>query len=138
MRFTIHADGGARGNPGPSGAGAVVRNEQGKVVAEISEYLGRATNNVAEYTAMIRGFEALRDILGSRAGSAVVAVLMDSQLVVRHMRGEYKVKHPNLKPLAARAAELTLAFKSVSFAYIPRGRNRDADRLANEAMDRAR
>ncbi len=136
MHFTIHADGGARGNPGPAGAGAVVRDEEGKIVASISEYLGRTTNNVAEYTAIVSALVALAAQLGALADEATVAVSMDSKLVVEQMNGNYKINHPNLKPLAARAKELIRGFRMVSFTHIPRARNGDADALANEAMDR--
>ena len=135
MRFTIHADGGARGNPGPAGAGAVVRDGKGRTLAEVSQYLGETTNNVAEYTAIIRGLEALAYHLGERAKKADVAVSMDSELVVRQMKGEYKVKHPNLVPLSQKARLLVMKFHSVSFTHIPREKNTDADALANAAMD---
>ena len=136
MRFTIHADGGARGNPGPAGAGAVVRDEAGKTVASISEFLGHATNNVAEYTALISAFDALLAELQENAHSANVDVFMDSKLVIEQMKGAWKVKHTNMKPLQARAASLARQFGSVSFTHIPREKNGDADALANEAMDR--
>src|ERR1700722_16184252 len=97
MQFTIFADGGARGNPGPAGSGAVVYNELNERIADISEFLGHTTNNVAEYTAIVRGLEALADYLsvGSAKLSDVI-VKMDSELVVKQMKGEYKIKHPNL------------------------------------------
>lgn len=136
MQFTIHADGGARGNPGPAGSGAVVRDEDGTAVIKVSEFLGHATNNVAEYTAVLRALEQLAAMLGARVKDARVAVYMDSKLVVEQMNGAWKVKHPNMKPLYARVAELTRAFASVSFAHVPREKNKDADALANAAMDR--
>lgn len=139
MRYYIEADGGARGNPGPAGSGAVVRDAEGAIVYEVSEYLGHATNNVAEYTAIVRALEGLLEKLGAKgAKAATVTVAMDSKLVVEQMSGRWKVKHPNMKPLAARAALLGLAFGTVSYAHIPRERNAYADRLANEAMDRGR
>ena len=98
MKYIVYADGGARGNPGPAGAGAIVRNEEGKTVLKVSEFLGHTTNNVAEYTAVLRALEGIRDIAG--AENAEVHVHMDSELVVKQMKGEYKIKHPNLKPLA--------------------------------------
>jgi ribonuclease HI len=136
MVFTIHADGGSRGNPGPSGAGAVVKDTSGKIVAEISEFLGHATNNIAEYTALVSAFEALIAQLEKKSKSSEVKVFMDSKLVIEQMKGAWKVKHPNMKPLQARAAALAKSFKSVSFAHIPREENGEADALANEAMDR--
>ncbi|MGH7174875.1 MAG: reverse transcriptase-like protein [Minisyncoccia bacterium] len=137
MKFLIHADGGARGNPGPAGSGAVVYDAKHKTVLEVSEYLGIATNNVAEYTAIVRALEQLAELLGARAKGAEILVEMDSQLVVKQMRGEYKIKHPNMRPLAARVQALAPQFKSVAFKHIPREENGDADALANAAMDRA-
>ena len=140
MQFTIFADGGSRGNPGPAGAGAIVRDEKGAVVAEISEFLGHTTNNVAEYTGILSALETLLSLMGSdgrgEASDAVVVVKMDSLLVVKQMNGEYKIKHPNLIPLAARVKELSRKFKSVSFAHVYREHNKEADKLANLAMDR--
>lgn len=138
MKFTLYADGGSRGNPGASGAGAVVRNENGETVVEVSEFLGHTTNNVAEYTAVLRALEKLSALLGSEAKDTEVLARMDSMLVVRQMKGEWKLKHPGLKPLAARVHELVRLFKSVEFEHVYRDSNKDADRLANEAMDRGR
>ncbi len=136
MHFTIYGDGGSRGNPGPAGSGAVIRNASGETVATVSEFLGVTTNNVAEYTAILRALEKLSAMLESKAKDAEVRVCMDSMLVVRQMKGEWKIKHPNMKPLAARVGELTQLFKSVSFEHVYRENNKDADALANEAMDR--
>ena len=137
MRYTIHADGGSRGNPGNAGAGAVVKDETGQVVASVSEFLGHATNNVAEYTAILRGLEALRDVLGPEAShEADVSVFMDSMLVVKQMSGEWKLKHPGLKPLAFQVREAMSPFRSVSFGHVYREFNTEADKLANDAMDR--
>ena len=138
MRFTIYGDGGSRGNPGPAGSGAIIRNEAGETVATVSEFLGVATNNVAEYTAVLRALETLADMLESKTGEAEVRVCMDSMLVVKQMTGEWKLKHPGLKPLAARTSEFAGLFKSVSFEHVYRDFNKDADQLANEAMDRGR
>jgi ribonuclease HI len=136
MQFTIFADGGSRGNPGSAGSGAVVRDEKGKIVAEVSEYLGHTTNNVAEYTGIIRALEMLLTYVGANAKNTTVVVKMDSMLVVKQMNGEYKIKHPNLVPLAAQVRGLRHPFKSVSFAHVYREHNKEADRLANRAMDR--
>ncbi len=138
MQFTLYADGGSRGNPGPSGAGAVVFDALGKRVVEVSDYLGDTTNNVAEYEAVLRGLGALLKEFGEEHLKTVgVLVKMDSELVIKQMRGEYKVKHPNLigrhleiKNLLARH------FGTVEFMHIPREQNADADALANQAMDR--
>lgn len=129
----VEADGGSRGNPGPAGYGAVVLDAAtGAVLAERSESVGVATNNVAEYSGLIAGLTAARDL-----GARRVAVRMDSKLVVEQMNGRWQVKHPAMKPLAREAVELRRAFESVTFDWIPREQNTRADRLANEAMDRA-
>ncbi|MGA4729924.1 bifunctional RNase H/acid phosphatase [Micromonospora taraxaci] len=130
---TVEADGGSRGNPGPSGYGAVVRDsETGEVLAERSESLGTATNNVAEYQGLIAGLTAAAEL-----GAAEVDVRMDSKLVVEQMCGRWQIKHPGLRPLAAQAAGLVGRFAAVRFAWIPRDQNRHADALANAAMDAA-
>ncbi|OGG68689.1 hypothetical protein A3H77_01135 [Candidatus Kaiserbacteria bacterium RIFCSPLOWO2_02_FULL_56_11] len=137
MKYFIHADGGARGNPGPSGAGAVIRDEYGSTIAMVSAFLGRQTNNFAEYEAVIRAFdELLRIVPESKRSKADVVVKMDSELVVKQMNREYKVKHPHLKEQQARLVQHAGAFRSVTFTHVPRAQNSDADALANEAMDR--
>ncbi len=138
MRFTIYADGGSRGNPGPAGSGAIIRNDAGDTVATVSEFLGTATNNVAEYTAVLRALEKLAAMLEGKAKDADVFVCMDSMLVVKQMSGEWKIKHEGLRPLAARTKELVGLFRTVSFAHVYRENNKDADKLANEAMDKGR
>lgn len=131
-RLIIYADGGARGNPGPAGAGAAVLDVNGGVVAEVSHYLGRATNNVAEYAALIGGLVEAKRL----APEAAVEVRMDSELVIKQMKGLYKVKHPNLKPLYAEAKELASGFSAISYVHVPREHNKLADKLANDAMDK--
>jgi len=139
MKFTIHADGGSRGNPGPAGAGAMIRDEHGNSVASVSQFLGTRTNNFAEYEAVILAFNTLAKLVpqGKHASTEVV-VKMDSELVVKQMKGEYKVKHPVLKEQHARLAHSATAFGTVTFIHVPRAQNSDADALANEAMDRSR
>ena len=134
--FTIHADGGSRGNPGPSGAGAMIRDHLGNSVASVSQYLGTRTNNYAEYEAVILAFETLAKIVRKKVGATEVVVKMDSELVVKQMKGLYKVKHPVLKGQYARLIQVIGAFGKVSFTHVPRAQNSDADALANEAMDR--
>ncbi|MEV1074896.1 bifunctional RNase H/acid phosphatase [Micromonospora parva] len=130
---SVEADGGSRGNPGPAGYGAVVRDpETGEVLAERSESLGTATNNVAEYQGLIAGLTAAAEL-----GAAEVNVRMDSKLVVEQMCGRWQIKHPGLRPLAAQAAALVGRFTAVRFSWIPREQNRHADALANAAMDAA-
>lgn len=136
MQFTLYADGGSRGNPGPAGAGALVRDEEGKKVLIVSEFLGNTTNNIAEYTAVLRALEGLHTLLGAAAESASVDVRLDSQLIVRQMNGEYKIKHPNIIPLARSVKECVAHFKRVSFSHVYREDNTEADALANAAMDR--
>jgi broad specificity phosphatase PhoE/ribonuclease HI len=133
IEVVVEADGGSRGNPGPAGYGAVVLDAHtGAVLAERSESVGIATNNVAEYGGLIAGLTAAREL-----GARRVAVRMDSKLVVEQMNGRWQVKHPAMKPLAREAADLRRGFDSVTFTWIPREQNTRADRLANEAMDRA-
>jgi probable phosphoglycerate mutase len=127
----MEADGGSRGNPGPAGYGAVVRDAAtGAVLAERAATLGVATNNVAEYSGLIAGLEAAREL-----GARQVDVRMDSKLVVEQMSGRWKIKHPDMKPLASRAAGIVRDFDGVSFTWIPREQNKAADALANSAMD---
>jgi probable phosphoglycerate mutase len=127
----VEADGGSRGNPGPAGYGALVRDATtGAVLAERSSFLGVTTNNVAEYEGLIAGLAAAAEL-----GARQVQVRMDSKLVVEQMSGRWQIKHAGLRPLATRAAELVRRFDSVSFGWIPRAQNGAADRLANQAMD---
>ncbi|WP_040776234.1 bifunctional RNase H/acid phosphatase [Nocardia pneumoniae] len=129
----VEADGGSRGNPGPAGYGAVVYDaEHVHVLAERREFLGIATNNVAEYRGLIAGLEAAAEL-----GAESVDVRMDSKLVVEQMTGRWKVKHAAMIPLADRARRLAAGFVRVRFTWIPRAQNAHADRLANQAMDDA-
>jgi ribonuclease H / adenosylcobalamin/alpha-ribazole phosphatase len=131
MRVVIEADGGSRGNPGPAGYGAVVRDaDSGKVLREVAAGIGVASNNVAEYRGLIAGLQAAIDL-----GADDVDVRMDSLLVVNQMSGLWKVKHEAMRPLAAEAAALVRRFGNVRFGHVPRAQNSHADRLANEAMD---
>jgi probable phosphoglycerate mutase len=133
-RLVVEADGGSRGNPGPAGYGAVVRDaDTGDVLAERAAAIGVATNNVAEYQGLIAGLRAAAEI----DPTAAVEVRMDSKLVVEQMAGRWKVKHPSMRPLAQQASEFAARFPSVRYTWIPRARNAAADRLANEAMDAA-
>jgi broad specificity phosphatase PhoE/ribonuclease HI len=133
MRVVVEADGGSRGNPGPAGFGAVVRDAaSGEVLAEVAEGIGRATNNVAEYRGLIAGLEAA---VALEAES--VDVKMDSKLVVEQMSGRWQVKHPDMAALKRQADVLVRRLPRVRFSHIPRALNSHADRLANEAMDAA-
>ncbi|MFF1514421.1 bifunctional RNase H/acid phosphatase [Streptomyces sp. NPDC058305] len=129
--FIVEADGGSRGNPGPAGYGSVVIDAvTGETLVERAEYIGVATNNVAEYRGLIAGLRAARDL----DPAARVRVRMDSKLVVEQMSGRWQIKHPDMRPLAAEAARV-LPRSQVTYEWIPRAQNKHADRLANEAMD---
>ena len=129
----MEADGGSRGNPGPAGYGAVVWDaDRSAVLAEAKSAIGTATNNVAEYRGLIAGLEAAAGL-----GADEVDVFMDSKLIVEQMAGRWRVKHPDLAPLHRQAAQLARGFTRVGYSWIPRERNSDADRLANQAMDAA-
>ena len=130
-RVIIEADGGSRGNPGPAGYGAVVRDAgTGELLAEISEGLGTTTNNVAEYAGLIAGLRA-----AVKEGAQSAEARLDSKLVVEQMSGRWQVKQAHLRPLASEAAELARQLGDVKYTWVPRARNAHADRLANEAMD---
>ncbi|MET8341007.1 bifunctional RNase H/acid phosphatase [Streptosporangium canum] len=132
--FVIEADGGSRGNPGPAGYGAVVKDAaDGQVLVETAEAIGAQTNNVAEYRGLIAGLQSLLALAGD---GAVVEVRMDSKLVVEQMAGRWKIKNEGLRPLALEAGALARRLR-VTWQWIPREKNKDADRLANEAMDAA-
>ena len=130
IRLTIHTDGAARGNPGPAGAGAYIQDQDGKVVSEEFRYLGEATNNVAEYQALLLGMECARELGASR-----IEMRADSELVVRQLTGEYRVRNPALQKLHARVKQLAREFESVRYTHVRREQNREADRLANRAID---
>lgn len=133
LRVVVEADGGSRGNPGPAGYGAVVRDAgTGEVLAERYASLGVTTNNVAEYSGLIAGLAAAAELNAER-----VAVKMDSKLVIEQMSGRWQIKNAGLRPLAAEAAALVGRFAGVTYEWIPRDRNKAADELANRAMDEA-
>lgn len=128
----LFIDGAARGNPGPAGIGVVVRDKTGRVVKEFNKYLGEATNNVAEYSALIFG---LQEVMIQRADEVVIN--LDSELIVRQLRGEYRVKTESLKPLFDQALHLLGGFKRFEIKHIKREENKAADRLANKAINLA-
>ena len=133
MKVIVEADGGSRGNPGPAGYGSVVWTaDHETVLAESKQAIGHATNNVAEYRGLIAGLEE-----AAKLGATEVDVRMDSKLVVEQMSGRWQVKHPDLKALINQAMAVAAKFDRISYAWIPRAENSDADRLANEAMDAA-
>src|SRR5947209_3870044 len=126
-----HSDGGARGNPGPAGYGVVIQDESGKKVAHHSEYRGHQTNNFAEYQGLIAALE-----YAVQHGPKALKLISDSELLVRQIKGIYKVKNPTLKDLHARAKELIAQLEWFQIGHALREHNRDADRLANQAMDK--
>lgn len=123
-------DGGARGNPGPAAYGFVLREAGGTTLVAAGKYVGRATNNVAEYYGLIAALDAARE-----RGVKRLRVESDSELLVRQMEGRYRVKSPDLRPLHERAVKLARAFEAFEIAHVPREKNREADRLVNEALD---
>jgi len=131
-RWLLMVDGAARGNPGDAGCGAAIYDENGNVVKELSRYLGRATNNVAEYEALLMGLEALLQL-----GQKNIIVQSDSQLMVRQLNGEYRVKDEKLRALFDRAMRLLRQFDSYRILHVRREVNKLADRLANLGIDRA-
>ena len=132
MKAVLNVDGGARGNPGPAGIGVLLRSVSGKVLVEDHEYIGRATNNIAEYRALIFGIEK-----AAEAGVDEVEIVTDSELVARQICGEYKVKNVDLKPLFRDALTKLDGFKSWSIRSVPREENEEADALVNQALDAA-
>ena len=133
MRLVVHVDGGARGNPGPAAAAAVVSTPDGEVLDEAHEVLGVATNNVAEYRGLLLGLERARAL-----GATEVEVVNDSELVAKQVNGVYKVKHPDMRPLHARAAAALAGFDRWTVRSVPRAQNAAADALVNAALDATR
>lgn len=128
--LVLYTDGASRGNPGPAGAGALITDLEGATVAEKAVYLGEATNNQAEYQALLIGLKAAVKLAPSR-----LTVRMDSELIVKQLNGEYRVRNRDLQPLHSRARELMQRFGEVSIVHVPREENTHADRLANQAID---
>ena len=129
-RMIVNVDGGARGNPGPAAVGAVLRTEDGEVVAERGERIGVATNNVAEYRALLLGVELARE-----HGASELEVIGDSELIVKQVRGQYKVKNADLKPLHAQAKAALAGVGKWSIRHVRREHNSYADELVNRALD---
>jgi ribonuclease HI len=135
-RIIIYTDGGARGNPGPAGIGAVIQDGEGKVLKELSAYIGETTNNMAEYEALIRALLESKKMFGESLREMQIEVRMDSELVVRQLSGVYKVKEPALKEQFARIATMRLEdMPNMVFTHVPREKNAHADKLVNKAID---
>jgi ribonuclease HI len=130
VRLVVHVDGGARGNPGPAAAAAVLSTPEGDVLDEASEFLGVATNNVAEYRGLLLGLARARAL-----GASEVEVVNDSELVAKQINGQYKVKHPAMRPLYLDAMQALREFEQWSIRSVPRAQNADADALVNQALD---
>ncbi len=133
MKLIIHVDGGARGNPGPAAAACVITSPAGEVVGEHTQLLGTATNNVAEYRALLLGQERAHEL-----GASEVEVIGDSELIAKQVRGLYKVKHEAMKPLHRAAMDALAGFERWSIQTVPRAQNARADALVNAALDGAR
>ena len=130
MRVVVHVDGGARGNPGPAAAAAVISDGDGQVLDEAAEVLGVATNNVAEYRGLLLGLQRAQEL-----GATEIEVVNDSELVAKQINGEYKVKHADMKPLHRAATEVLQGFERWSIRSVPRAQNAHADALVNQALD---
>jgi len=130
VNVVVHVDGGARGNPGPAAIGVVVSGPDGEVLEEVAEPIGIATNNVAEYRALLRGLERARAL-----GAREIEIVNDSELVARQVSGAYKVRHPAMKPLYAEAMAALSDFDRWRIRSVPRAENARADELVNEALD---
>jgi ribonuclease HI len=132
MKVIAHVDGGARGNPGPAAAAAVLRSPEGDLLDEATQLLGSVTNNVAEYRALLLGLQRAREL-----GADEVEVIGDSELIAKQVLGIYKVKHPDMRPLHLDAIQALRGFASWSIRTVPRAQNADADALVNAALDQA-
>jgi len=130
MKLITYTDGGARGNPGPAAAGVVIKNEAGKILAEYGEYLGEQTNNHAEYSALISALKKAKTL-----GAIEVECILDSELVTKQMKGEYKVKEPGLQKLFVQAYNAAAQFKKVTYKHILRSGNKEADMWVNKILD---
>jgi ribonuclease HI len=134
----VYTDGGARGNPGPAGIGIYITDSEGKVLKEVSESLGNGTNNFAEYQAVMVALQTLKQMYGKETKEMRFDVRLDSELVTKQLNSEYQIKEPGLVPQFIEIHNMRVAsFPNVSFTHVPREKNTEADRLANEAMDRA-
>ena len=136
-KIICYTDGGARGNPGPAGAGATVVRADGTVLAELSQFLGNATNNFAEYAAVLLALKEIKRRFGGKTKTLAIEMRMDSQLIQRQLVGEYQIKEPGLVPQFIEIHNMRVKdFPHITFTHVPRAKNKEADRLANLAMDR--
>ncbi|HTL39556.1 MAG TPA: ribonuclease HI family protein [Methylomirabilota bacterium] len=131
-KISIHTDGGARGNPGPSAVGVVISDQDGRIIKKIGQVIGIKTNNQAEYEALILALTEAKALAAEQ-----VECFLDSELVVKQVQGLYKVREEGLKPLASKVLSLTASFSQISFKHVPREKNQLADKLVNEALDKS-
>jgi len=135
-KITIYTDGGSRGNPGPAAIATVFYNEKGQKINEYSEFIGEATNNEAEYQAVIFALKKFKALFGKKlAQNTEIEIKSDSELVIKQLNGEYKILEPNIQQLFLQAWNLRLDFKKVKFFLIGREKNKETDRLVNETLD---
>lgn len=135
-KIIVYTDGGSRGNPGPAGIGVVITDKTGKLIKEYSKFLGVKTNNESEYEAIIFALQKIKAIFGGEKIKILdIEIRADSELAVRQLSGEYKIEAPTIIPLFMKMWNLKIDFGNISFSHIPREQNKEADRLANEAMD---
>lgn len=130
MKVSIYTDGGARGNPGPAATGIVIKDEKGNALISFGEYLGKQTNNFAEYSAIISALKKAKEL-----GATELRCYLDSQLVVQQLNGKWKIKEPTLRKLFVQAWNLSQQFKKITFTYIPREKNTEADKEVNKVLN---
>lgn len=136
MNYTIYTDGGARGNPGPAGSGAVIYSNDGKVLKRIALYIGETTNNQAEYKAVVAALEYMVTLLSDKIANPTIQMYLDSKLIVEQMNGRFKIKNEGLKPLYWQIRDLIMKLGgAVTFSFVPREKNTEADELVNLALD---
>ena len=135
-KITIFTDGGSRGNPGPAAVGVQIVDARGTVIKEVAETIGNATNNFAEYFAVVRGLQVAKEVFGKSTRQMQVEIKLDSELVKKQLNAEYQIKEPGLVPFFIEIHNMRVAsFPNVTFTYIRREFNKEADRLVNEALD---
>lgn len=135
-KIIAYTDGGSRGNPGPAGVGVQIQDSHGKVLKEVAKFIGNATNNFAEYSAVLTALQTLKAMYGKKAKEMQFEIRLDSELVKKQLNAEYQIKEPGLVPFFIEIHNMRVSsFPNLMFTYIPREKNKEADRLANEAMD---
>lgn len=136
QKIIVHSDGGARGNPGPAAIGVVIERENGEKIEEISKTIGESTNNIAEYSAVLHGLHCLQALFGEETMELQIDWFLDSELVVKQLAGEYKVKNPGLRQIFEEIRDLRARFPKLTLSHVRREQNKRADQLVNEALDK--